>query len=74
MSGIKFAADQSLLDRIYANSVYPTQGTGPVFSSIHKMFSTLLVDAAFWAIENDVRGAEFVMTKELSNGEHKVQA
>jgi hypothetical protein len=74
VSGIKFAADQSLLDRIYANSVYPTQGTRPVFSSIHKMFSTLLVDAAFWAIENDVRGAEFVMTKELSNGEHKVQA
>lgn len=62
VSGITFDVDQSVLDEIYDNSVFPTQGTRPVFSSIHKIFSTLLVNVAFWAIENDHKALRMQVT------------
>jgi cell division protease FtsH len=52
VSDIVFTLDKSIHREIYNNSVYPTQGTRPVFSSIHMIFSGVLVDATFWAIEN----------------------
>lgn len=54
LSGKKFTITQNLLDGIYDNSVFPTQGTRPVFSAIHMIFSSLLMDVAFWMIENDL--------------------
>jgi hypothetical protein len=54
LSGKKFNVTQELLGAIYDNSVFPTQGTRPVFSAIHMMFSSLLMDVAFWMIENDL--------------------
>lgn len=54
LSGKKFTVTQNLLDGIYDNSVFPTQGTRPVFSAIHMIFSSLLMDVAFWMIENDL--------------------
>lgn len=53
ISGIKFTVSQNILDVIYDNSVFPTQGTRPVFSSIHLIFSGLLSNITFWAIENN---------------------
>jgi hypothetical protein len=53
LSGKKFTLTQNLLDGIYDNSVFPTQGTRPVFSAIHMIFSSLLMDVAFWMIEGD---------------------
>lgn len=54
LSGKKFHVTRELLQAIYDNSVFPTQGTRPVFSAIHMMFSSLLMDVAFWMIEKDL--------------------
>lgn len=54
LSGKKFSVTQNLLDAIYENSVFPTQGTRPVFSAIHMIFSSLLMDVAFWMIEENL--------------------
>jgi len=61
VSDISFTLDQKILDEIYNNAVFPTQGTRPVFSSIHKIFSNLLVNATFWAIENDEKSLSLFM-------------
>ena len=53
LSGIKFNLDEEVYKEIYDNSVYPTQGTRPVFSSIHRIFSTALTNIAIWALENN---------------------
>lgn len=62
LSGKRFNVSESLLQGIYDNSVYPTQGTRPVFSAIHMIFSSLLMDVAFWMIEEDIHevGMELV--------------
>lgn len=52
LAGIRFTPDQSVFNAIYANSVYPTQGTRPVFSSIHKIFTGPLSDCVLWALES----------------------
>lgn len=52
--GVSFTLSQSVFDEIYQNSVFPTQGTRPVFSSIHQILSSPLVNLSIWAVENDV--------------------
>jgi hypothetical protein len=51
LSGKSFVVAESLLNAIYDNSVFPTQGTRPVFSAIHMIFSSLLMEVTFWLIE-----------------------
>jgi hypothetical protein len=53
ITGIKFTLSKQALDIIYDNSVYPTQGTRPVFSAIHQIFSSPLIAAAMWGVENN---------------------
>lgn len=50
--GITFTVDESVYQEIYENAVYPTQGTRPVFTSIHKLFGSPLSDGIFWAKEH----------------------
>lgn len=54
IAGIKFNVQKSVIDEIYNNSVYPTQGTRPVFSSIHKMFVSPITNGLFWGLLNDI--------------------
>lgn len=51
VSNVTFNIKDSTYDVLYQNSVFPTQGTRPVFSSVHTIFSDGLVKAAFWALE-----------------------
>lgn len=53
-SGLRFELDESVHAAIYANGVFPAQGTRPLFSSIQSILGAALVNAALWAIE---RGA-----------------
>lgn len=53
ITGINFELTPRSEQVIYENSVYPSQGTRPVFSSIHNIFSNGLVSIAFWAINNN---------------------
>jgi hypothetical protein len=54
LSGIKFTLTPRVYREIYENSVYPTQGTRPVFSSIHKILGSALSEFALWALENGI--------------------
>jgi hypothetical protein len=65
VSNVTFALDQSVLDQIYDNSVFPTQGTRPVFSSIHKIFSNLLVNVTFWAVQHDISAVKLTISNDL---------
>jgi hypothetical protein len=64
LSGKSFVVTDSLLDAIYDNSVFPTQGTRPVFSAIHMIFSSLLMDVTFWMIEDDHQSVKLEMLGE----------
>ncbi len=52
ITGIEFKLSTRSYDVIYNNSVYPTQGTRPVFSAIHQIFSNPLINAAMWGVEH----------------------
>jgi hypothetical protein len=53
--GIEFQLSNELLVELYANSVFPSQGTRPLFSSIHSILSSNLVKASLWAIQQNVK-------------------
>jgi hypothetical protein len=61
LSGKSFVVADSLLDAIYDNSVFPTQGTRPVFSAIHMIFSSLLMEVTFWLIEEELKSVKLEM-------------
>ena len=50
-AGLRIDVAQPVLDEIYANGVFPAQGTRPVFSTVHAALGGSLVHAALWAIE-----------------------
>lgn len=50
-SGLRFEVTDAVREQIYANSVFPTQGTRPVFSSVHSLMSAPLVNFTLWALE-----------------------
>jgi cell division protease FtsH len=52
--GLRFELTASVREQIYANAVFPAQGTRPLFSSLHAILGSGLAKAALWAIE---RGA-----------------
>jgi cell division protease FtsH len=51
-SGLQFEVTAAVLEQIYNNSVFPAQGTRPVFSSGHGLLSSALVEFSLWAIEH----------------------
>lgn len=53
--GLRFELAASVHEQIYANAVFPAQGTRPLFSSLHAILGAGLAKAALWALE---RGAE----------------
>jgi hypothetical protein len=64
LSGKSFVVADNLLAAIYDNSVFPTQGTRPVFSAIHMIFSSLLMEVTFWLIEEGFRSVNLEMIGE----------
>lgn len=52
--GLHFELAASVREQIYANAVFPAQGTRPLFSSLHAILGAGLAKAALWALE---RGA-----------------
>lgn len=53
--GLRFELATSVREQIYANGVFPAQGTRPLFSTIHAILGSGLAKAALWALES---GAE----------------
>jgi len=48
---LRFELDDSVRAQIYANAVFPAQGTRPLFSSLHAILGAGLAKAALWALE-----------------------
>ena len=49
--GVRFAIGADVQAELYANAVFPAQGTRPLFSSVHAILSANLVNAALWVLE-----------------------
>lgn len=58
--GLLIELDTSVHDQIYANAVFPAQGTRPLFSSLHAILGTGLAKAALWALERGATAGEIV--------------
>lgn len=59
-SGLQFHIDSKVISHIYSNCVFPTQGTRPLFSGIHKLISAPLMKATCWAIERGATAKEVI--------------
>jgi len=57
-AGIDLQLNDEIYEIVYENSVYPAQGTRPVFSAIHTILSSSLTDFALWCLQNNLPGAE----------------
>lgn len=73
---INFTVNESVYVEIYENSVYPAQGTRPVFSSIHKLFGSPLSDAILWGLKLKLTQIAIGLEPEasslvFSSGEHR---
>jgi hypothetical protein len=65
--GVRFSLGQDVLDELYANAVFPAQGTRPLFSSVHTILSANLVNAALWVLQHPAPlGLEQAFTIHLS--------
>lgn len=63
-AGMSFVLSDEVLDEMYQNGVFPAQGTRPVFSTVHNILSSTLVNAALWALENtDITDTEATATR-----------
>nr|WP_315183280.1 AAA family ATPase [uncultured Albidiferax sp.] len=49
---IRITLGDCVREEIYANGVFPAQGTRPLLSSLHNILSAPLVNAALWAMES----------------------
>ena len=58
--GLHFELDSSVHAQIYANAVFPAQGTRPLFSSLHAILGASLAKAALWALERGAAAGEVV--------------
>ena len=58
--GLRFELDASVREQIYANAVFPAQGTRPLFSSLHAILGAGLAKAALWALEHGAEAGETV--------------
>jgi cell division protease FtsH len=66
-SGLHFVVTDAVKAQIYANSVFPTQGTRPVFSSVHSLLSAPLVNFTLWALEHGAQlGQELTIDVDAS--------
>ena len=58
--GLHFELAASVREQIYANGVFPAQGTRPLFSSLHAILGSGLAKAALWALEQGAAAGECV--------------
>ncbi len=73
-SGLRFTLDDTVYTGIYANAVFPAQGTRPLFSSVHAILSAPLVSAVLWALENGLgTDAQLDVSLDANNQRLQVQ-
>ena len=65
--GLRFDIGDDVLVQIYQNAVFPTQGTRPLFSSVHTILSSSLVDASLWALEQGAQAGQVLQVQMLAD-------
>ena len=74
-SGLRFVVTDAVKAQIYGNSVFPAQGTRPVFSSVHSLLSAPLVSFTLWALEHGAQpGQELTIDVNASAGIKNLEA
>ncbi|MEY4748966.1 MAG: hypothetical protein RIQ60_1180 [Pseudomonadota bacterium] len=58
--GLRFELARSVREQIYANGVFPAQGSRPLFSSLHAILAGALAKAALWALERGAGAGDVV--------------
>lgn len=58
--GLRFELGASVREQVYANAVFPAQGTRPLFSSLHAILGAGLAKAALWALERGASAGDSV--------------
>jgi cell division protease FtsH len=58
--GLQIDVGASVREQIYANGVFPAQGTRPLFSSLHAILGATLPKAALWAVEQGAAPGDLV--------------
>ncbi|WP_213029926.1 hypothetical protein, partial [Acinetobacter baumannii] len=58
--GLLIDVGASVREQIYANAVFPAQGTRPLFSSLHAILGAGLAKAALWALERGAAAGDTV--------------
>ena len=53
----------SVREQVYANAVFPAQGTRPLFSSLHAILGSGLAKAALWALEGGAAAGDTAMPR-----------
>lgn len=69
-SHLRLAIARDVQDEIYANAVYPAQGTRPLFSSIQGLLSGVLVNAAVWALAEGAQPGDEVRIEVAPDRRH----
>jgi len=57
-SKLHLEIEAEVREEIYANAVFPAQGTRPLFSSVQSLLSATLVNAALWALEEGAQAGD----------------
>src|SRR5262249_24134873 len=57
-SGLQTEAGADVRDEIYANAVFPAQGTRPLFSSVQSLLGATLVNATVRAVEQGAQAGD----------------
>lgn len=65
-TGIGFEIDDKALKVIYDNGVFPTQGTRPVFTTIHKVLGGPVMKAVLWATQAGIKKVNLTIDRERS--------
>lgn len=58
--GIYFKCDESIKDIIYKDSVFPTQGTRPIFSSIYELVKSIIPNILLNSLKKNIKFSNLI--------------
>lgn len=69
-SGLDIEVDARVREEIYANGVFPAQGTRPLFSSVQALVGAVLVNASVWALEQGAAAGDLLRITVADDRDH----
>jgi cell division protease FtsH len=69
-SGLRIEIDARVREEIYANGVFPVQGTRPLFSYVQGLLRPTRVNASVWALEEGAESGDLLCIGVADDGRH----